>query len=273
MYYTLAPGARLYRITANGVNWPTPVLGQGAYFTKGGRYNYAGHATVYCAEDPLAVIAEAAFYDALDWQLRISKHRLNPVTYPLVSTHQLWCFSIDPPLAIIDLEHAQAIRQFQHTPHMLLNPSFNPAGGPHIPGQPLARDYFGTQDLAKDVIGYTPPPGSPDRRPEGVKAPAIRMKRMPGYRPHQLALFVFPAAVHVPYENRSNLLMRCELQLRFLQVRPRQAITMQTVDIDWCIPQFRIGGAAAASVPAYAARPGAITYHPNKWYNVNVRYA
>jgi RES domain-containing protein len=273
MYYTLAPGARLYRITGTGDNWPAPVLGLGAYFTRGGRYNNAGQATVYCAEDPLAAIAEAAFYESLEWQLRISKHRLNPVTYPLISRHQIWCFSIDPAPALIDLEHPQAITQFQHTPHMLLNPSFNPARRAHVPGQPLARDYFGTQDLATEIIGHTPPHGSPDPRPEGIKAPAIRIKRVANYRPHQLALFVFPAAVHVPYENRSNLLMQCELELRFLQLSPRRAVTMQTVDIDWCKPQFRIRGAGAAPIPAYLARPAARTYNPNKWYNFHVQYA
>ncbi len=276
MYYTLAAGARLYRITDVGAIWPTPLLGQGAYFNKGGRYNSAGDPTVYCAEDPVAAIAESVFYQALEWQLRISNHNITAVHYPLESAHQLWCFSIDPAPVIIDLMHPQAIQQFQHTPHMLLNPSLNPHGGPHRRGQPLARDYFGTQQLAKDITGYTPPPGSPNPRPEGIKAPAIRMKRTANYRPHQLALFVFPgapAAVHVPYENRSRLIMQCELQLRFLELSSRRAVTIQTVDIDWCKPQFRIRGAGAAPIPAYPGRPGATSYNPNTWHNVNVQYA
>src|SRR5882724_3349145 len=123
MYYPLAAAAGLYRITGPGVNWPTPLLGHGAYFTKGGRYNNVSQPTVYCAEDPLAVLAEAAFYEALEWQSKISAHMLNPVTYPLVSSHKLWCFSIDPPPAVVDLEDVQAVAVFQHTPHMLLNPS------------------------------------------------------------------------------------------------------------------------------------------------------
>jgi hypothetical protein len=44
MYYTLAPAARLYRVTGPGVKWPTPLDGLGAYFTKGGRYNQASRA-------------------------------------------------------------------------------------------------------------------------------------------------------------------------------------------------------------------------------------
>ncbi len=102
------------------------------------------------------------------------------------------------------------------------------------------------------------------------------MKRTANYRPHQLALFVFPgapAAVHVPYENRSRLIMQCELQLRFLELSSRRAVTIQTVDIDWCKPQFRIRGAGVAPIPAYPGRPGATPYKANTWYNVNLNYA
>ena len=43
--------------------------------------------------------------------------------------------------------------------------------------------------------------------------------------------------------------MQCELQLRFLELSSRRAVTIQTVDIDWCKPQFRIRGAGAALSP------------------------
>ncbi|HET6883900.1 MAG TPA: RES family NAD+ phosphorylase [Pirellulales bacterium] len=273
MYYQLAGGTRLYRVTASGVNWPTPLLGLGAYYTKGGRYNYATQATVYCAEDPLVVLAEAAFYEALEWQAKISTHRLNAVAYPLISSRKFWCFSIDPPPAIIDVEHAQAIAFFQHTPHMLLNPSLNPARGPHVPGQRPARDYFGTQDLAKDVRGHVPPPGSPDPRPEGIKAPAIRVKRAAGYRAHQLALFVFDPAVHQPYQNRSQMLMECDLEFQFLESGSRNAVTAQTVYIDWHKPQFRLSGAGAAVIPAFTLRPKSRVYRPNMWYDLDLQFA
>jgi hypothetical protein len=272
MYYRLAAGARLYRVTGPDVSRPAPLHGLGAYFTKGGRYNYAAEPTVYCAEDPTAAIAEAAFYEALEWQAKISYHRLNPVTYPLLTTHRLWCFSLEPAPAIVDLEHPQAIAQFQHTPHMLLNPGLNPARGPHVPGQPPARDYFGTQDLAKDVRGHIPPPGAVAPRPEGIRAPAIRVRRVAGYRPHQLALFVFPPEVHLPYEARSKLIVECELQLQFLQSAPRQAVTIQTVDIDWCRPRFRLRGPGAAVLPAYAPRPKARSYGLNRWYDLGIKF-
>ncbi len=271
MYYALARGTALYRVTSPGVNWPTPLKGRGAYFTKGGRYNNVAQPTVYCAEDPLAALAEAAFYDALDWQARISTHRFNPVVYPLVSIHKLWCFSLDPAPVIIDLEDVQAIALFQHTPHMLLNPSLNPDAGPHLPGLQMARDYIGTQSLANDVRAFMP--ALPDHRPEGVKAPAVRVKRVAAYRPHQLALFVFDAEVHQQYDDRSNLLMECELEFQFYQTSPRRAVTSRTMDIDWCKPKFRISGTGATVIPAFGPRPNARAYHPNRWYTIEIQFA
>ncbi len=96
MYYSPAAGTRLYRVTSPDTAWPTPLLGRGAYYTHGGRYNRVGQATVYCSEDPLVVITEAAFYQSLEWQHRISGQRLSAMTYPLISDHILWCFTLDP---------------------------------------------------------------------------------------------------------------------------------------------------------------------------------
>src|SRR5947209_4374558 len=173
MYYTLGAGARLYRVTSPNTAWPTPLLGQGAYFNHGGRYNRAGQATVYCSEDPLVVITEAAFYQALEWQHRISMQRFNPMTYPLLSDHLLWCFTLDPPPPLVDLEHPQAQHTFQYPPHLIYNPSLNPRRGPQLVGQPPARDYTGTQQLADEIRAYLPPPGANQQRPEGVKAPSV----------------------------------------------------------------------------------------------------
>lgn len=272
MYYPLASGAPLYRVTDAGAIWPTPLHGIGAYFTRGGRYNQAHQPTVYCAEDALAVIAEAAFYECLEWQRKINYHRLNPVVYPLTSNHKLWCYSIDPPPAIIDLEHPEAIALFQHTPQMLSNLSYNPARSAHIPGQPRARDYFGTQELANEVRGHVPPPGSYPR-PEGVKAPAIRVKRVPNYQAHMLALFVSPPPVHQPFELRSVKLLEFDLKIEFLQRSPRLPATSHTVDVDWCKPRFRLSGHGADVIPAYAARPRSKAYSRNRWYNLAIQFA
>lgn len=272
MYYSPVTGSRLYRVTGPGELWPTPLLGLGAYFSKGGRYNYSQQPTVYCSEDPLVALAESAFYQFLEWQAKISTHRLNPVAYPLISKHKLWCFSIDPPPIVIDLEHAQAIGFFQHTPHMLLNPGFNPARGLQLPGQHPARDYWGTQDLAREVRDFASA-GSPEPRPEGIRAPALRVKRAPGYRARQLALFVPDATVHQPYQDRSSVIAEYDLEIQFLQADSRLPVNNQTVDIDWCMPQFRVGGAGVVAIPAYAQRPNAIDYSPNTWHDLEIQFA
>ena len=96
------------------------------------------------------------------------------MTYPLVSDHTLWCFTLDPAPVVIDLEHPQAQHTFQYPPHVIYNPSLNPRHGVQIVGQPPSRDYFGTQALADDIRAYVPHAGA---RPEGVKAPSVRMRR------------------------------------------------------------------------------------------------
>src|ERR1700728_149820 len=122
MYHPFASGTRLYRVTRVNETWPNPLLGLGAYFTRGGRYNGPHQQTVYAAADPLVAITEAAFYQALDWHRQIAGHYILPVDYPLQSEHWLWCFTIDPPPLVIDLLHSTAHHQFPHPPHLLLTP-------------------------------------------------------------------------------------------------------------------------------------------------------
>jgi hypothetical protein len=274
MYYALSAGARLYRVTSPNTAWPAPLLGLGAYFTHGGRYNRAGQATVYCSEDPLVVITEAAFYEALEWQRRISVQRYYPMTYPLVSDHVLWCFTLDPPPPLIDLEHHQAQHTFQYPPHLIHNPSLNPRQGIQLAGQAPSRDYTGTQELADEIRAYLPPPGTNQARPEGVKAPSVRMRRKYNFQPFHLALFVMDPRIQVPYEKRATFVNQWQLRLEFEQARPRQAVTNTTVEIDWVAPRFQLGPAGHPPVPAYAGRPRAIehTMAP-QWYPVNIRYS
>jgi hypothetical protein len=82
MYHPTAPATRLYRVTRPDETWPNPLLGLGAYFTRGGRYNRPHQQTIYASEDPLVAITEAAFYQALDWQRRIALHHFLPVGHP-----------------------------------------------------------------------------------------------------------------------------------------------------------------------------------------------
>jgi RES domain len=272
MYYTLNAAARLYRVTSTNTNWHRPLLGQGAHFTHGGRYNRVSQATVYCSEDPLVAITEQAFYQALDWHRAISFQRKNPMTYPLISRHTLWCFSIDPPPPLIDLEHQQAMDTFQYSPHFLHNPSLNPRPGVQTLFQNPARDYTGTQELADDVRSYSPPPGVNQPRPEGVKFPSTRMPRKYKFQPCNLALFIKDADLQVPYHERSDLIDQWELTIEFLELRSGQPVTFQTREIDWERPRFQIGPVGGNVIPAYIRRPRSAAINPDQWCELDVCY-
>jgi len=136
MYHHVLPGTKLYRVTSLGTNWPTPLHGHGAYFTKRGRYNRIYQPTVYCSEDPLVAIAEAGFYQAHEWHEKISVYRVNPVSYPLITSHRLWYFTFNTSLPLVDVMTTNAFFRFQFSPHMLLNPS---------------QIYAATQGLADDI--------------------------------------------------------------------------------------------------------------------------
>jgi hypothetical protein len=272
MYYTLNPGARLYRVTSTNTVWPTPLLGQGAFFTHGGRFNRTGQATVYCSEDPLVVITEQAFYQALDWHRAISSQRLNPIAFPLVSHYVLWCFSIDPPPAIIDLEHSQAMSTFQYSPHFVHNPSLNPRPGVQLLYQPAARDYTGTQGLADDIRVYLPPAGVNQPRPEGIKFPSVRSPRKYRFQPYNLALFVMDPKLQVPYQDRSASIDQWELTIEFLEKSSGDPVTFDTQEIDWEQPRFQIGPAGGNAIPEYPRRPRAMAFNTGQWYRVDICY-
>ena len=273
MYHPLAAGARLYRVTGPGSDWPTPVLGAGAYYTKGGRYNRVDHHTVYCSEDPLVVLAETAFYQALDWQRRTSLNRTTPLTYPFVSRHRLWCFAIDPAPPILDLENPIAPHQFQFSPNLLFNPSLNPRDGITLQGQVPSRDYTGTQELADEIRAYNPAAaGLLDPRPEGIKVPSVRLEKQDNFQPHLIALFLGVSPDQIPFCDRSNLLGQWELELEFLQKSPRAPINHASGRVDWRRPRFRLSDAGAAILPAYASRPAAVAYDPGSWHDFEVEF-
>lgn len=82
MYYAISPATPLYRVTSLHETWPNPLGGLGAYYTHG-RYNGPHQQTVYASDDPLVVITEAAFYQALEWFRTIAANHVVPVRYPL----------------------------------------------------------------------------------------------------------------------------------------------------------------------------------------------
>lgn len=267
MIYTLPEGARLYRVTAEGETWPTPIRGLGAYFTRGGRFNGPAQPTIYCTEDPLAAVAEAAFYDALNWQQGISGLFLQPIRYPLITRHKFWCFSITPGPTILDLESSSALACFKHPLHLLTNPSLSPGRHP----SPTSRNYQGTRELADAVRDFKLPEGSPVSRPEGVRAPAIRLARTQGYRPRQLALFVYPPELHIPYEQRSRCHFACDLELEFLDLAMRSAVSSAPGDIDWSKPRFRFLQ-LQERIPPFLLRHEATEFLSDQWYDVTISF-
>ncbi len=257
MDYTIGPG-NLYRVTSAATSWPMPVTGHGAYYvsSQGNRYNRTDQLTVYCSEDPVVAITEGAFYQAMKWHNAMAYSRFNPITYPLKSEHILWAFRIDPLPAVVDLENAAALARFSHQPHILLNPS---------------REYARTQELADDVRSYVPPPGSPDPRPEGVKAPSIRTPRKGPFQPQQLCLFVRDMAGIVPYDQRSNLIAKLRIEYEFLALTPvAGSANYHSIVIDWIRPKFRItpiaGEPSISPIPAFPGRPGGKGVRLNRWY-------
>ncbi len=157
---------------------------------------------------------------------------------------------------------------------MIDNPSLNPRRGVQVLGQPPSRDYTGTQELADDIRAYLPPPGSTHTRPEGVKAPSIRVRKKYNFQPFQLALFVMDPFVHVPYTSRATLVNQWQLRLEFEDSRSRRSVTNTTVEIEWVAPRFQLGPPGYPSVPAYAGRPRATDYAvAPHWYSSEIRYA
>ncbi len=257
MYHAIAPGTPLYRVTRLDEMWPGPLLGLGAYFTRGGRYNRPHQQTVYASDDPLVAIVEAAFYQALDWQRRIALHCFLPVGYPLESEHRLWCFTINPAPPVIDLLNPASQHLFPHQPHLLVSPS---------------QVYDGTQALADNVRAFLPPAGSVPARPEGLRAPSVRTPVAGAFQPTQFALFVMDPAMQQPYPLRASLLEEWKLTFEFQEPPPRHPVTYHSARIDWRAPRFRLGGPSTAIVPAFTARPHARPYRPGRWYRVGIHF-
>ena len=120
MYHNPLASTLYYRVTRRGTRNSGVLSGMGSYYTLGGRYHRPHQRTVYASDDALVSITEMAFYQALEWQERIGGGRLGtpiplpkpaPPTYPLVSSHWLWCFTLTvPPLCAVPHEWADPER-------------------------------------------------------------------------------------------------------------------------------------------------------------------
>lgn len=261
MYFSIGPGD-LYRVTEMSTLWPDPVRGNGAFYLgKGGnRYNGPGQVTVNCAEDPWVVICEIAYYQALTLRKAISGSRVNSMVFPFVSEHLFWVFRIDPLPPIIDLEHLSASTTFGFSPLVISNPG---------------QDYLATQSISNDIRTYIPPLGSADPRPEGLSAPSVRTPRFGSYQPKQLALFVINRSGLLPYDQRSTLVAKMRLRIKFLASAPTIGpVNFHTTSIDWARPRFRLSPIphepSLSPIPALAGRPGGRPIALNRWIRLRI---
>lgn len=262
MYYQIGHGP-LFRVASadSGNLWPDPVRGHGAFYVpkEGNRYSGPHQLTLYCAEDPLVAITEGAFYQAIRLQNDIASFRMKEITYPLVSEHLLWAFSIDPLPHVVDMESAISSNHFGYSPHLLLNPS---------------RAYSGTRAVADDVRSFTPPAGSGLPNPEGMKVPSVRTPYVRAFQPHHLSLFVMDTPASIPYGQRSNLIAKMKIEFEFFTHKPSNSVIYQSPRIDWSAPKFRVTSIAGeprlAPIPAYPGRPHARDYNLDEWHQIKI---
>lgn len=255
MFHNPSAATLYYRVTRRGTSAPSVLSGMGSYYTLGGRYHRPHQRTVYAADDALVSITEIAYYQALEWQDRIGGGRTGtpiplpkpaPPTYPLISSHLLWCFKLDHQPMVIDVDDPNAYTNFQHEPVQILNPG---------------QSYTTTQDLSDRIRAFI---SAHHPRPQGIKAPSVRTPTVGRYQPYQYALFVMSGR-----KLKGQVLWKADLTLEFLDEAGNPA-NPNTRDVAWTRPRFQLNGLPTA-IPAFTPRPGSQAFHQGRWYDVAIR--
>jgi len=255
MFHTPAAGTLYYRVTGKNTGRSGVLSGMGSYYTLGGRYHRPHQRTVYASDDVLVSITEMAYYQALEWQERIGGGRTTtpiplpratPPTYPLISSHSLWAFTLNASPSVIDVDDPNAYITFQHAPIEILN---------------TGQAYNATQSLADRIRAFT---HSHHPRAQGIKAPSVRTPISAGYQPSQYALFVMGG------RTLSGLVAwRADLKLEFLDPAGNP-VSRATREVAWTQPRFQLQG-LTAPIPAFTPRPGSQPYQSGLWYPVEIR--
>ena len=215
MYQTLPSTLPLYRATSRKTKWGQVLTGEGSHFTNGGRFNFIGQPAIYASDDPIVAISELAFYQAKTWQGKIGETRSpSGSTFPLVSGHRLWCFSLISATQIVDLLDDNSKINFSFSRLPLVN---------------CGQAYGGTRELANDIRAY-PDPKKPVAL--GLRAPSVRSLGS-HMVPTQIVLFPRPGA------HSATKIERCELTIEFLDDQANPA-RPDSQDIAWDRPRFRI---------------------------------
>jgi RES domain-containing protein len=255
MYYAPRSSAPYYRVTGRGVRRADVLSGMGSYYNLGGRYNRIHQRTVYASDDVLVSITETAFSQAKQWQERIGGGQTTtplppvrpaPPTYPLISYHTLWCFTLKVPPKLVDIDHLMAYPVFHHDPIQILNPG---------------QFYESTQGLADRIRASLDQPSS---NPQGIRAPSVRTPATARYQPCQFALFVFGGRL------RGQIDWCADLTLEFLDTAGKP-VDHTTKRVDWVHPRFMLRG-LSNPIPAFAARPGSRPYREDTWSYIVVEY-
>lgn len=242
MYETPSRTTPFYRVTRPATKWAELLKGEGAFFTPGGRYHGPDQPTVYAADDPIVSISEQCYYQALEWQGIIgSELRPARLTFPLITLHMLWCFSLKEPPRLLDLSHDIALETFGFRHLTLLNPS---------------RVYGATKQLADEI--------RIKRSVGGMKAPSIRAISQGGGYASQVILF--PGARGL----KADKLWKCELSIEFTD-RDGESVGESTPDVDWGRPRFKLQGGDPGIPVASACLGSSIPW--DDWVALTIRHA
>ena len=270
MYLSLPQNTVYYRVEKIGRTAGEILSGKGAFFgrKKGGRYNASRQRTVYASADVLASIAEAAFYEAITWQMKIGQQL--PINQPnlgnLISRLRLWAFQLNHVCRVVNLLDQQASATFGYPPYVLWNPS--------------REDYLPTQDIMNSVFHHLHPPGpllqgvqAPSVRSAPVNPPPHQQHILPAYRPHQ---HVFILLANQQGGLPAQITDRWNLDLEFGD-KNGSARSQKSAEISWLRPRFRIlplrSQLAANTIPAYPQRHGAHPIQPGIWNPLDIRFA
>lgn len=256
MFRSIAPNTLFYRVTQGNVqlrqaqSWV--LAGRGAFHSpNGGRYSAPGVQAVYLAEDPFVVIAEMAYYVALDWQDNHLPYHFygSPIQLPMLSSNfRLWCFRLKHAVNVVQLEHPTAFAQFGHVPFLLRNPS---------------QRYAATQHLAGQVLTHNAP--NYPRPQAGLDAPSVRHRhRAVGASAGQQTVF-FNAARVVKFD----LVQAWDLDFEYRDLAGAP-VTSNTSRVDWETAYFQL-------LKACKSTPTAIKNPPHlllcQQYSVQVNYS
>jgi hypothetical protein len=270
MYVPLPQNTVYYRVDKIGRRATQALNGKGAFFGRksGGRYNGSRQRTVYASADALASIAETAFYEGLEWQMKIGQQLVvNQANLgSLVSRKRLWAFQLNHACRVVDLLDPLASQTFGYPPYVLWNPSRD--------------DYLPTQDIVNTIFHHHHPAGA---LVQGVQAPSVRsvavppaanqLPALPLYRPHQHAFFL---TANQQGGLPAQIVNRWNLEVEFVDENS-QSRSQASAEINWLRPRFRIlpvhGHPAANNIPAYLYRHGAQNIQPGQWYWLDIRFA